>query len=93
MNEPVIHSARLSGSHYATADRARRAVELARPMIEAWRKDSDIVGSGFLYVVIMDPALRPGECSFKKAILHEAAFGDPDRWDAAYDRFAQEKAS
>lgn len=92
MNDPVIHSARITGSSYANEEAARRAVEFARPMIEAWRKNGDIVGSGFLYVVIMDPALRPEDCSFEDAILHEAAFGDPTSWDAAYDTFAREKA-
>lgn len=92
MNDPIIHLADLRGSHYVTEASARRAVELARPMVETWRRNSNIVGSGFLYVVIMDPALRPGDCTFEEAILHEAAYGDPDAWDAAYDLFAREKA-
>jgi hypothetical protein len=95
MNEPIIRPAMpasSAGSFYATAEKAKLAIELSRPTIEAARKSRKIVGSGFLYVVIMDPALRPGDCLFEKAILHEAAFGDPAGWDAAYDEFAREKA-
>jgi hypothetical protein len=92
MNEPIIRTVSPGGSYYATAERAKLAVELSRPMIEAWRKNRDIVGSGFVYVVIMDPALHPGDCAFEDAILYEAAFGDPTTWDAAYDQFAREKA-
>jgi hypothetical protein len=92
MNEPRPPSPRLAGSHYASEERARTAIKLARPLIETWRKNGNIVGSGFLYVVIMNPALHPGDCDFHDAILHEAAFGDPDGWDAPYDQFAREKA-
>jgi hypothetical protein len=75
-----------------TAAAARRAVELVAPMIEAARRDTRIVGSGFLYLVVMDPGLWPGEASFEQAILHEQGFGDEARWDADYRRFARDKA-
>lgn len=81
-----------AGSHYVTADTARRAVELATPLIEAGRSDPRIVGSGFLYVVVMDPGLPPGLAAFEDAILYEQAFGDRERWDADYADFARAKA-
>lgn len=81
-----------AGSHYLTPETARRAVALVAPMIEHAMGDRSIVGSGFLYVVIMDPALPPGLSSFEEAILHEQAFGDRERWDADYAAFARAKA-
>jgi hypothetical protein len=80
------------GSHYVTQETARRAVQMAMPMIEAGLADSRIVGSGFLFLVIMDPGLPPGLAGFEEAILHEQAFGDRSRWDADYAAFARGKA-
>jgi hypothetical protein len=82
----------MHGSHYLDAQAARRAVALAAPMIEAARRDARIVGSGFFYLVVMNPALTPGETRFEEAILHEQGFGDEARWDADYRAFAREKA-
>lgn len=81
-----------SGSHYVTTEIARRAVALVSPMVEHAMQDRSIVGSGFLYVVIMDPALPPGAAAFEEAILHEHSFGDRSRWDADYAAFARAKA-
>lgn len=81
-----------TGSHYLTRETARRAIALVAPMIEHGMRDPSIVGSGFLHVVIMDPALPPGLTSFEEAILHEHAFGDRERWDADYAAFARAKA-
>ncbi|WP_332675227.1 hypothetical protein [Aromatoleum sp.] len=81
-----------SGSHYVTAETARRAIALVSPMIEHAMQDRSIVGSGFLYIVIMDPALLPGVAAFDEAVLHEQAFGDRSRWDADYAAFARAKA-
>lgn len=80
------------GSHYITPDTARQAVALAAPMLEEARADRDVVGSGFLYVVIMDPARSPAGCAFEDAVLYEHAVGDPSRWDADYAAFARAKA-
>lgn len=80
------------GSHYLTPETARRAVQMAMPMIEAGLADSRIVGSGFLYLVIMDPGLTPGMAQFEEAILYEHAFGDRSKWDADYAAFARGKA-
>lgn len=82
----------MNGSHYADATAARRAIELAAPMIEAALRDRNVVGSGFFYLVVMDPALTPADAHFEEAILHEQGFGDESRWDADYRRFAREKA-
>lgn len=81
-----------SGSHYVTTETARRAIALVSPMVEHAMHDRSIVGSGFLYIVIMDPALPPGVAAFEEAILHEHAFGDRSRWDADYAAFARAKA-
>jgi len=93
MKEETLPAARQrSGSHYANREAARRAVALAAPMIEAARSDAAIVGSGFLYLVVMDPGLAPGSTAFEDAILLEEAFGDRSRWDADYAAFARAKA-
>lgn len=80
------------GSHYVTRETAQRAVQMAMPMIEAGMADSRIVGSGFLYLVVMDPGLTPGMADFEEAILYEHAFGDRSKWDADYAAFARGKA-
>jgi hypothetical protein len=79
-------------SYYVTPDTARKAVEMALPMIEAGRQDRRVVGSGFLYIVVMDPALTAARAAFEEAILYEHACGDPARWDADYAGFARAKA-
>lgn len=80
------------GSRFVTADTASYAVDLIAPMIEMARRDPRIVGSGFLYLVVMDPGLSPSEAEFEQAILHERSFGDEAGWDADYRRFARDKA-
>lgn len=83
---------RPQGSYYINQETARRAVGLATPMIEAGMADRRIVGSGFLYLVVMDPGLPPGLAEFEEAILYEHAFGDRRKWDADYAAFARGKA-
>jgi hypothetical protein len=83
---------RRAGSHYADASAAQQAIAVALPMIEAAMKDPQVCGSGFLYIVVMDPALRPGEIPFGDAVLAEHAVGDRTRWDADYASFARAKA-
>lgn len=87
-----IHARYGGESHVAMAELARQAVALARPMIEHGLGDRRIVGSGFLYLVVMDPAQTPAASVFEEAILYEEAFGDRSRWDADYAAFAREKA-
>lgn len=81
-----------SGSHYINADTARQAVAMVAPMIDSALARPDIVGSGFLHVVVMDPGLPPYEAGFEKAVLYEQSFGDRSRWDADYAAFARAKA-
>lgn len=81
-----------SGSRFADADAARLAVEMAQPCLQRCIQDPTICGSGFLYLVIMDPGLRPTEIHFDAAILLEQAVGDRRNWDADYAAFARAKA-
>lgn len=89
---PFVFPDQPSGSHYINQKAARQAIDFAKPLIEAGMVDPNVVGSGFLYIVILDPGLRPGEVSFEEAILHEQEFGDRERWDADYAAFARAKA-
>lgn len=82
----------VGGSHYVNREAAERAVALAAPMIEQAMLDRSVVGSGFLYVVVMDPGLPSGAAAFEEAILYEHAFGDRARWEADYAAFARAKA-
>ncbi|HEV7914282.1 MAG TPA: hypothetical protein VGP22_10970, partial [Albitalea sp.] len=86
------YTPRRQGSHFADADAARQAIALALPMIEAAMKDPQVCGSGFLYIVVMDPGLHPGEANFADAVLVEHAIGDRTQWDADYAGFARGKA-
>lgn len=80
-------------SHYLTAELAQRAVDIAMPMLEGCREDRRIIGSGFLYLVIMCPVCTPQNTEkFEDAILYEHACGDPAQWDADYAAFARAKA-
>jgi hypothetical protein len=81
-----------SGSFFIDRVSAERAVRMNLPMITAAMKDSEVCGSGFLYIVVMDPALRPHNAAFKDAVLYEHAVGDRDKWDADYGEFARAKA-
>ncbi|MDS1139732.1 hypothetical protein RE432_04745 [Pusillimonas sp. SM2304] len=80
------------GSALADKSAAKQAVDLALPMIEKGIASRTLGESGFLYIVIMDPGLRPEHCDFEQAILYEHAVGDRDAWDADYARYAREKA-
>ena len=81
-----------TGSHFADAAAARRAITLALPMIEPAMGEPGVCGSGFLVIVVMDPALGPSQCSFDGAVLVEHHIGDRSRWDADYAGFARAKA-
>ena len=82
----------ISGSHYLNRQTAEQAVKLTMPMIEQAMKNPFIGESGFLYIVIMDPAMTPVQTDFEQAILYEHAVGDVARWDADYAGFARAKA-
>lgn len=79
-------------SHFADQEAARQALQMALPLIEPQMSDPEVCGSGFLYIVVMDPALRPGDARFEDAILLEHAVGDRSKWDADYAAFARAKA-
>jgi hypothetical protein len=82
----------LHGSHFAGVDAARQAVALALPMIEPALREPGVCGSGFLVIVVLDPALKPGDCPFDEAVLLEHCIGERSRWDADYAAFARAKA-
>lgn len=80
-------------SRFADAVAAQRAVAMALPSLEALVMDPRVCGSGFLYIVIMDPGLNPDRCSFSEAVLHEHSVGDRRLWDADYAAYARAKAA
>lgn len=80
------------GSFFADQRAAREAVNFVMPMIEHGMQDRHVGESGFLYIVIMDPALGPSQSDFEHAILYEHAVGDRAAWDADYAAFARDKA-
>lgn len=81
-----------SGSFFVDRACAEKAVAMSLPMITEAMKDPAVCGSGFLYLVVMDPALHPSNASFRDAILYEHAIGDRGKWDADYGEFARAKA-
>lgn len=83
---------RAHGSRYADEAAAHEAVALALPMIEPALRDPVVSGARFLCIVVLDPALAPGQTRFEDAVLVEHAVGDRDRWDADYAAFARAKA-
>ncbi|HEY0877960.1 MAG TPA: hypothetical protein VGE10_05860 [Zeimonas sp.] len=80
------------GSWYADRACAQRAIALALPAIESAVAHRDVSGTGFLSIVVVDPALAPGDCTFEEAILAEHDIGERAQWDADYNAFAQAKA-
>ncbi|MEN3112744.1 hypothetical protein ACFONG_18905 [Uliginosibacterium paludis] len=78
--------------HYFTCEVAQLAVGLTEPMIEQALNDRGVVGSGFLYLVVMDPAKHAHDFRFEDAVLYERSFGDRTKWDADYAAFARAKA-
>jgi hypothetical protein len=80
------------GSVFADVLAAQRALHSVLPMLEPAVRDPSVCGSGFLYIVVMDPALGPADADFDAAVLLEHAIGDRARWDADYAAFARAKA-
>ncbi|HEU4459127.1 MAG TPA: hypothetical protein VFR90_08405 [Methylibium sp.] len=90
---PLASTLDAARSCYADAQTARRAVDLAEPMIEAVLGQHEMCGSGVIAIVVMDPGLQPGDAGFEDAVLHTASFGKPrSQWDADYLEFARAKA-
>src|SRR5688572_20957735 len=77
-----------SGSFFIDRSCAELAVNMCLPMITESMNDHEVCGSGFLYIVVMDPALNPANATFRDAILYEHAVGDRSKWDADYGEFA-----
>lgn len=82
----------MRGSWYGDRACAQRAIAMSLPAIEAAVARSDVSGTGFLSIVVVDPALAPGECRFEEAILAEHHIGERAQWDADYNAFARAKA-
>ena len=80
------------GSRYADQQAAQRALAMALPMIEPLMRDPAVVGSGFLHIVVVDPARTPQDGAFDDAVLLEHSVGDRSKWDADYAAFARAKA-
>lgn len=80
-------------SRFSDPAAARRAVELALPMLQASLRDQAVGESGCMHVVVMDPTLQPGDCAFEEAILYEHSLPSREAWDADYSRYARAKAS
>jgi len=81
-----------TGSYLIDRSSAESAVNLALPMILEAMKLPRVGESGFLYIVIMNPGLKPASCAFEEAILFEYSIGDKTNWDADYATFARAKA-
>ncbi|WP_354685969.1 hypothetical protein [Cupriavidus necator] len=96
---PNHHADQLPRASHAGASRfsdpaaARRAVELALPMLQASLRDKAIGESGCMHLVVMDPTLQPGDCTFEEAILYEHSLPSRQAWDADYSVYARAKAS
>jgi hypothetical protein len=80
------------GSHYLDAATAKQAVEQVLPFIREAMNNHEVGESGFLHIVVMDPALTPLNASFDEAVLYEHSIGNRSDWDADYQAFARAKA-
>jgi len=79
-------------SYFIDRRAAEAAVRMCLPMITESMNNKEAGESGFLYLVVMDPLRTPQACAFHDAILYEYAFGDRNKWDADYAKFARAKA-
>ena len=93
MEGSVSLGSRQVGSHHVDRALAQRAIALALPLIDNAMRDPQHGDSGFLHIVVMDPALGPDHCSFEDAILHEHSVGDRSKWDADYAMYARAKTA
>jgi hypothetical protein len=82
-----------TGSCYADADAARRALALVRPTVAALLEEPDAGGSGSCCVVIVDPAVTPHNgATFHDAVLVEDDFDTASNWGLDYSALAHAKA-
>lgn len=80
------------GSYFIDRQAAEEAINMVLPLIVEAMKRKEVGESGFLYLVVMDPARTPANSSFDEAILYEYSVGDREKWDADYAGFARAKA-
>ncbi len=71
------------------AEIALDAIELVKPSIERLFERTN---RKQLHIVVMNPTLKPWECSFDEAVLCESSLGTPEEWPAPFDQFARKKA-
>jgi len=90
MDQPTEPIRLSKGSYYLDRNAAEKAVDMALPLIRGLMAEPG--QSGFLAIVIMDPARRPGDSAFADAVLYEHVIGDRAQWDADYAGFARAKA-
>lgn len=81
-----------SGSHFVTRETAEAAVNMTLPMIHEAMQRKEVGESGFLYLVVMNPALTPANSTYEDAVLYEHSVGDRAKWDADYAWYAHTKA-
>lgn len=74
------------------ADTARKAIELALPMIDKALADAEISSCGALSVVVMDPAALPHQHRFEEAVLLTQDLGKAQQDGEDYAGFARAKA-
>jgi hypothetical protein len=91
-NEASMTQQERRRSVFADSGAAQRALQAMLPLLESAVRDPAVCGSGFLYIVVLDPALGPNDTGFDGAVLLEHAIGDRARWDADYAALARAKA-
>ena len=64
-----------SGSFFIDRSCAELAVNMCLPMITESMNDHEVCGSGFLYIVVMDPALNPANATFRDGSLPDVMGG------------------
>ena len=74
------------------ADTARKAIDLALPMIEKALTDAEVSSCGGLSVVVMDPAAHPRQYRFEEAVLLTEDLGRDQEEGDDYAGFARAKA-
>ena len=74
------------------ADTARKAIDLALPMIDKALTDEEVSGCGTLSVVVMDPAAHPRRFRFEEAVLLMQNLGKAQDDGDDYAGFARAKA-
>src|SRR3954465_6871372 len=92
MTSTTLHG-RPQRSRFVDRELAAEAAAMALPLFEAAMRHPEYGDSGFLHIVVMNPALTPADGSFDEAVLFEHSVGDRSRWDADYAGFARAKAA